>query len=602
MYDSHDGGLHWQQLADISERNDLVLDNILVDPAHPATVLVGAWVLGGHDGGLFRSTDSGHTWQPIAAMQGQSIRALSRSASTPNVLVAGTLLGVFRSTDNGDTWSRISPPENAEIHEVESIAIDPSNPEIIYAGTWHLPWKTTDGGKTWENVKQGLIDDSDVFSIILDPVTPSTVYLSACSGIYKSTNAAAQFTKVQGIPSTARRTRVLMQDPANRNIVYAGTTEGLYKTSDAGHAWVRMTSPDVIINDIYIDPRNPAHVILATDRSGVLVSENASLSFADANRGFYQRQVSALAVDPKDPRKLYASVLNDKTYGGVFATTDGGTTWTQRGMGLAGRDVYSLAVLPNGDLLAGTNRGLALWSGAGPWGPAGKTVTMVDKTSTVSHRDRKTHKLVRETKTVQVAQPAPDMTARVGMLDITGNSWYAATTDGLFRSQDHGATWIGGPVLDQKDFRFVSTNGAEVFAAESNRLFISTNDGVNWLPGLMPNSLSHLTALQVAPDGVLWIAGPEGVWISRDKASTFDKITNLPINDISSVTWDAGLKRIFVTSWNSKVVFSSGDDGASWSFAVAGWPLRTVNSAGGHLSGASLFHSVVMGPATTQPQ
>src|ERR1035438_5069119 len=48
--------------------------------------------------------------------------------------------------------------------EVESLAVDPGNPQIVYAGTWHLPWKTQDGGKNWENIKQGVIDDSDVFS------------------------------------------------------------------------------------------------------------------------------------------------------------------------------------------------------------------------------------------------------------------------------------------------------------------------------------------------------------------------------------------------------------------------------------------------------
>ena len=78
------------------------------------------------------------------------------------------------------------PPGSREIHEVESLAVDPANPDIVYAGTWHLPWKTTDGGKNWHNIKQGMIDDSDVFSIILDPEKPSTIFLSACSGIYKS--------------------------------------------------------------------------------------------------------------------------------------------------------------------------------------------------------------------------------------------------------------------------------------------------------------------------------------------------------------------------------------------------------------------------------
>ena len=108
---------------------------------------------------------------------------------------------------------------------MESLAVDPQNPKVIYAGTWHLPWKTEDGGKNWVNIKQGIIDDSDVFSIIIDPADSKTIYLSACSGIYKSSDAAEQFHKIEGIPLTARRTRKLLQDPTDVNTVYAGTTE-----------------------------------------------------------------------------------------------------------------------------------------------------------------------------------------------------------------------------------------------------------------------------------------------------------------------------------------------------------------------------------------
>jgi len=51
-----------------------------------------------------------------------------------------------------------------------------------------------------------------------------------------------------------------MQDPSNRLVVYAGTTEGLYKTSDGGRNFTRMTGPDVIVNDVFVDPRNANHV------------------------------------------------------------------------------------------------------------------------------------------------------------------------------------------------------------------------------------------------------------------------------------------------------------------------------------------------------
>ncbi len=602
LYESHDMGAHWARLANIADRSDLVLDNIVIDPAHPSNLLIGTWVLGGStDGGLYRSTDAGHTWTAVYDMKNQSIRALTMAPSDPKILIAGTLTGVYRSTDSGDHWTSISPPQNAEIHEVESIAIDPKNPDIIYAGTWHLPWKTTDGGKTWHNLKQGLIDDSDVFSIILDPVAPATVYLSACSGIYKSTDAGEQFAKVQGIPSTARRTRVLQQDPINRNTVYAGTTEGLYKTTDAGHAWVRMTSADVIVNDIYINPKDNAQVLLATDRSGVLDSHDSAASFTDSNRGFMQRQVSVLTVDPSNPKQLFVGVLNDKTYGGVFASEDGGTTWTQRSTGLAGRDVYSLAITPDGVLLAGTNRGLAalkIGSGAtGVWQTAGKVVTYSEKKKTKTTRDPKTKKLVRQVVTEQVAAAAPDITARVSGISITGKSWYAATTQGLYRSTDQGATWVGGPLLGETELHRVAAQDQLVFVANVHRMFVSQDDGVNWHPSLVPDGMSRVSAISISPDGVFWAAGPEGIWISHDSGATWQAVKTLPINNINSLAWDAGEGRMMVTSWKGGLFFGSNDDAASWKYWSSGWELRGVRSTGGHLFGASLFNGVVMDPS-----
>ena len=129
---------------------------------------------------------------------GSRFAHLRRRRRIASVLFAGTLEGVFRSKDPAATWKQISPPGSHEIHEIESLAVDPANPEIVYAGTWHLPWKTNDGGKTWHNIKQGVIDDSDVFSIIIDPEKPSIVYLSACSGIYKSENGGVLFRKIAG--------------------------------------------------------------------------------------------------------------------------------------------------------------------------------------------------------------------------------------------------------------------------------------------------------------------------------------------------------------------------------------------------------------------
>ena len=173
------------------------------------------------------------------------------------------------------TWERISPESHAEIKNIESLAIDPQNPDIIYAGTWHLPWKTEDGGASWHSISKGIAFDSDMFSIIVDPKNPSMVYASACSGMYKSLDKAEYFHRLSvGLPQWAHRTRVLKQDPQRPSIVYAGTTGGLWKTVDGGDKWKLVTDDSVIVNDVLMDPREPDHVLVATDRGGVLASND----------------------------------------------------------------------------------------------------------------------------------------------------------------------------------------------------------------------------------------------------------------------------------------------------------------------------------------
>ncbi|MGC1295673.1 MAG: transcriptional regulator, partial [Alloacidobacterium sp.] len=175
IYQSRDGGGSWKRLAKLGKTDDMVVDSLVVDSSDAKTLFAGVWQVDRPAGGIYTSHDGGATWTTIAEMDGQSVRALTQSSSNPKILVAGTLKGVYRSEDGGLDWKEISPPDSGEIHEVESIAIDPNDPKTIYAGTWHLPWKTTDGGASWHNIKQGLIDDSDVFSIIVDPTRPTVM-------------------------------------------------------------------------------------------------------------------------------------------------------------------------------------------------------------------------------------------------------------------------------------------------------------------------------------------------------------------------------------------------------------------------------------------
>jgi photosystem II stability/assembly factor-like uncharacterized protein len=590
MFSSNDGGRTWSRLARLGG-DEYVLDHIAVDPQDPNKIYVSAWSSSGQQiGEIFRTRDGGASWQTLPAMHGKSIRAMAMFKGNSNVLVAGALDGVYRSKDGGDTWEHLSPANSAEIKNIESIAVDPKDPNTVYAGTWHLAWKTSDGGANWQHINKGMIDDSDVFSVIVDHDNPSVVFASACSGIYKSETGGDLFDKVKGIPFSARRTRVLKQDPTNENTVYAGTTEGLWKTVDLGKVWKRMTTPEVVVNDVMIDPRDSNKVLLATDRSGVMASTNGASNWTASNQGYAHRYVSAIMADNKDAKTLYVGVVNDREYGGVFYSHDAGQHWSQKAAGLGGKDVFALKQAASGMLVAGTNHGMySLEPNASEWRPM--NVVVVESTLKIPRKgSRKAY-----TKTT-VAKS--QLESRVNDLELGSRRWLAASTTGIYSSTDQGKTWKGGQILGQTDFVSVREEGSTVVAATHSSVLVSNNSGTTWRLAGLPSYVVSIHSAAIASDSQIMIASREGAFRSGDGGATWEHVVNgLPGKDITSVSFDPTRKRLLATSDATGVIFESRDGGRSWQRGPdSGFPLRRVSVVGGRFVGATPFDGVILQP------
>ncbi len=643
VYESFDKGATWHRLALLDPAEDLVVDNILVDAANPERIWASGWKPDRPaDGGLWVSLDGGVQWQAVKALQGQSILSFAQAPSDPRILYAGTFLGVYRSSNAGVDWELISPPGSKEIHGVESLAIDPTNPDIVYAGTWHLPWKTDDAGKNWKNIKEGVIDDSDVFSIIIDPDRPHTVYLSACSGIYKSENAGVLFHRIEGIPSSARRTRVLMQDPANHDVVYAGTTEGLYKTEDAGRHFKAMTASDVIVNDVFVDPTDPKRVLLATDRGGVQASDDSGQTFVPSNTGFSGRKIEALLVDRDNPDRLYAGIVNDKGFGGVFTSSNGGASWQQIESGLDGRDVFALSQTtpsqtpdprpetldprpetldprpetldsrpetldsrpetldpgPETTIVAGTGHGIFVLQPAtvdapASWQPRNVIANTMMKTSIVTHAGKRIH--VEK----QVEAPVIQLESRVTALDVSTRVWLASTAYGLLTSRDQGATWQGGPVIGAGDYLSVSVLGLQMAAARSQSVVLSLDSGFTWKLMPIPTMLTGIHCVLFAPDGTLWLGAREGVYFTHDLGKTWLWIGRLPFRDADDLSYDSAAGRILASSRSSDQIYSIDPKNLTWKFSHTGYNIALVRIADGRLIAASVFDGVIVEPRSS---
>lgn len=612
LFLSEDGGNSWNLFAHLGPGDDYVLDHIIFNPAHSATIYVAGWSLYNADeGDVFRSDDGGHTWRILQAVHGKSIRALSMAPSDPNTLVIGALDGVFRSRNGGETWERISPEAQQEIKNIESIAIDPVNPDIIYAGTWHLPWKTEDGGASWHSISKGIAFDSDMFSIIVDPKDPDTVYASACSGMYRSDNKAEYFHRISlTLPHSAMRTRVLKQDPQRPSIVYAGTTGGLWKTLDRGGKWQLVTDDSVIVNDVMIDPRNPQRVLVATDRGGVLASDDGFAHYDASNRGFAHRVIGGVVVDNKDSNRLYVGVVNDKDLGGFFVSNDGGATWSQSNRGLDERDILSLQQAPDGVIFAGTNHGIFyLTSLNGTWQPAslltGPPPSWQEKAPSEPKPSSKTGRgKTAVSKRPVVVHKAPpehaiplEQTPRVRAIEITDKAWYAATNEGLFISVDQGRKWYGQPVEGESDLIAVNTFAdGTVSLVSPKHVFLSRDEGKSWSEVTYPQYVTGIYNLTAVPDGSLWMTTREGALHSTDGGKTWEHMLGgLPPRNVFAVRYDAASQRLLATALYAHGVFESKDGGQSWQRTPdTGVSIRAAMNFQGRLLAASSYNGLLL--------
>lgn len=624
IFRSTDAAVTWVRLRPGIEKRGVSIDTIVIDPRDPNTIYIGAWAVARDEqGGVFKSTDAGEHWKLLEGTKKLSVRSFAIAPSDSNFLIAGSanddpaLNGVFRSADSGKNWERISPVGDKEIRNIESVAIDPRDSNNIYVGTWHLPWKTTNGGVTWKQTGYkavGMIDDSDIFGISVSHNHPDVVYVNACSGIYRSASAGEKWAKIPGIPFSARRTYKLLVHPSNPKIIFAGTSEGLWRSKDEGKRWMLLTSKTLVIRSIVVTPDKPGRVLIATDDSGVRVSENLGDDFSDSNVGFTHRHVLAIMPDALERGRLLASVFHDGSGGSVFASSDGGESWQPSASGLGARDVFAFYQTPDNPnmIYAGTSTGVfrssdrgATWTASGvepvkiekspakrtrrragaQWSPTavGRYETVaVSKRAPQKSKKRAAKRPVKKEKPKVETGPALGFVRLTKQVDgITGftdpegrTGLLAATMEGLYRTFDESKGWekvsINGYEPNGRVFS-VSTHKdtpKKILAGTKQGLFISNDGGDSWLHvDRGPSDVSVKAIAQDPRDAQLIIVGTnQYIFRSTNGGRTWVKRGgNLPSGDFTSVVINpTNPDEVMVAEYSQGGVYRSTDKGYIW--------------------------------------
>ena len=544
LFHSDDAGRAWQQLKPGFPLRGRSLDNIVVDAK--GRVVVGYWEVAGSGGGVAWSEDGGLSFEVSAEIAGESVRALAVSGSDPDLWLAGSIGGVFVSRDAGRSWSRITPEEHPNLHNIESVAIDPRNPSVFYAGTWHLAWKSVDAGSTWIPIHSGMIDDSDIFTLTLDPRDPSRLHATACTGIYRSSNAGSSWTKIGGIPSSSRRTLAFQHDPGDPDRLYAGTTEGLWGRAP-GEAWRRLTSKAIVVNAVAV--LADGVVLVGADGIGVLRSEDSGDTWQSVNRGFVARAVRRVAFN-RDGSEMWVG-FDGGRYDGGIATRGRQSSWRESGRGLGGRTILSLVAL-GGERIVGTDTGLFVSSPTG-WQRIELEAAGVVRRPRVTGLERAQDGSVLVASSEGLWRGASDGTAfehrglgsarAVTALVSVGERTLAATPLGLFATRDGGRTWASiGSGTGHQAIAFGRGQDTDLLYARSRGgLYRSRDGGAGWelLGGGLPNA--EITALAVHPNGTTLYASEilrGGIHVSHDAGDSWsslaaDELAASPIVDLA---------------------------------------------------------------------
>jgi photosystem II stability/assembly factor-like uncharacterized protein len=298
IYRSYDGGNSWDTLGVTNDPNQKI-QSINAD--------VSGYVFAGTDSdprftkGTFKSSDNGENWTAVNnGLTDLSIASLF--VDSESNLYAGTFYGsLFKSTDLGINWNQMGPV----ISKVNDLIVDEN--DIIFTGTENEVYRSTNYGASWEYSSDG-ITGIGIQSLAYN--NNGDIWVGArnySGGIFRSTDKGLTWEcgAFNIIPNSIHCD--------DSGYVYVSSFNDLYRTTDNGINWSILNSPNGVL------------LFITSDQTFYL---GGTRLFRSVDRGYnwieiFDEHITSVYVD--DIGNIFAG--NDGEYGGLFRSTDSGTSW-----------------------------------------------------------------------------------------------------------------------------------------------------------------------------------------------------------------------------------------------------------------------------------
>ena len=541
VFRSTDGGQTWQKVLYKDERTGAI--DLAFDPRNPETVYAVLWQaqqapwengeFSGANSGLFKSTDGGTTWNPLAgglptfAQGGLGRIGIAIADTDPKRMYAlvearGDAGGVYRSDDAGATWKRTNGERRVygRGSDFACVRVDPGNKDVIYVANTST-YRSDDAGQSFTAIK-GAPGGDDYHTIWINPLNPDIILLAADQGATITVNHGATWSSWYNQP-TAQFYHVIT-DNQTPYWVYGGQQEsgsaGVSSRGNDGQITFREWHPVGAEEYDYIAP-DPLNANIIYGSHGTRFNRATGVVENVRPRGDYRYlRTAPLLFSDVDPHVLYLGAQV------VLKTADGDHNWEAISPDLT-HEAYEIpaSVASYGDAAKeqATRRGVVY-----SIGPSHLNVNVLwagtdDGLIHLTRDGGKTWKNV----TPRLMTPW----SKVAQLDAShfdDDTVYAAVNrlrlddlkPHIYRTHDGGATWTetvrGLPDGPVNAVREDPLRKGLLFAATELAVFVSFNDGDDWQPLRLNMPATSVRDLVVHGDDLVVGTHGRGFWILDD--------------------------------------------------------------------------------------